>query len=202
MKKCIFICLVLLSVNELSAETLLQIYPPSLIQYVSGKRAMYNTFRKDSLDEISEATFSESEYTMFNLPIEIRQTVVEFSTVDSMVAGGLSFYFENNALSSINLSTGLTIGYGYNRNKDYFSLRLNITIYPLYEFPLNIFWRTPKFPWKFALDTNIELLQIGPVSINAYLRLICSPTSEAGSGIMYYPDIGLTAGWLFKNIIN
>jgi len=198
MKKQAFIILIFLGMSQISAETLVQIYPPSLIQFVSGKYAMFNSFREDTFSNIKDDTFSkESGYTMFNLPIEVRQTIVEFSFADLMSASGLSFFFENNALSSINLSAGLTFGYGYNRNKECFFYKLNITIYPLYELPLIMILKTPRFHWKFAFDTNLELLQLRHLSINAYLRAVCFFTHETTSGFMFFPDVGLTAGWVF-----
>ncbi|MDR0322783.1 MAG: hypothetical protein LBI28_14910 [Treponema sp.] len=201
MKKYFYFFVLLGIIPQLSAETLVQIYPPSWLEVVSGKYALFNTFREGTLDTISKETFhsDESGYTMFNLPIEIRQTVVEFSAENSLLAdGGLSFYFENGALSSINISAGLTFGYGYNRNNAIFFLRrFNVTIYPLYEFPLAIFWKTPKFPWKFALDIGWEFLQLGPVSISVYARAVCWLTSDAVSGFTFLPDFGLTVGWVF-----
>jgi hypothetical protein len=199
MKKQIFILLFSFGISQLGAETLLQIYPPSLLQFVSGKYAIYNTFREDTLETITDDTFSkESGYTMFNLPIEIRKTIASFSFADLMITSGSSFYFENNALSSINMSLGLTFGYGYNKDKEYlFGNKLNTTIYLLYEYPFFAFKGTPKFPWKFALDINLELLRLGPISINVYVRAVYFFTNENVSGLIVYPDIGLITGWVF-----
>jgi hypothetical protein len=193
MKKLFLIILFFLEISQINAETFVQIYPPSLLQFVSGKYALFNTFREDKLS----ITLGESGYTMFNLPIEIRQTIASFSFADLMTAGGLSFYFEDNKLSSINLSVGLTFGYGYNRDKENFFGKLNVTIYPLYECPFVIINGTPKFPWKFALDTNLELLRLGHISINVYARAVSFFTSDAVSGFMFFPDTGLTVGWVF-----
>jgi hypothetical protein len=199
MKKQIFILLIFFGISQLGAETLLQIYPPSLLQFVSGKYAIHNTLREDTFETIIDETFSkESGYTTFNLPIEIRKTIVSFSFADLMITSGSSFYFENNALSSINMSLGLTFGYGYKKDKEYlFGNKLNTTIYLLYEYPFLAFKETPKFPWKFALDMNLELLRLGDISINLYCRAVCFFTNEAASGFMFFPDIGLITGWVF-----
>jgi len=198
MKKQIFILLFFIGISQLGAETLLQIYPPSLIQFVSGKYAIHNTLREDTFETIIDDTFSkESGYTMFNLPIEIRKTIANFSFADLMITSGSSFYFENNALSSINMSLGLTFGYGYNIDEESFFGKLNVTIYPLYEYPFVAFKETPKFPWKFALDINLELLRFGHISINVYGRAVCFLTHETVSGFMFFPDIGLITGWVF-----
>jgi len=197
MKKRIFILLILFGMSQLYAETLFQIYPPSWFGLVSGRNTMFSGFEEN-----------EDEPKTYNLPIEIRQTLAKSSVADLMFTGGLSFYSEKNTLSSVNLSSGLTFGYGYNGNKRFFR-NANITIYALYEFPLAIFWRTPSYPWKYALDINWELMnvrpdpndsskkyQFPPISINLYIRTIGTYTKD-GPWVSI-PDAGLTIGWLLN----
>jgi len=189
MKKQIFILLIFFGISQLGAETLLQIYPPSWFEFVSGKRAVLNLLTGNENDTIP---------AIYNLPIEVRKTVAEFSFADLMVAGGLSFFFQDKALSSLNFSAGLTFGYGYKRENEYFFLfrNTNITIYPLYEFPLTISPRkTPGIWWKLAIDMSFELIQLRPVNISMYSRIIGLYAKDRiafGLG-----DFGLTVGWLF-----
>lgn len=199
MKKQFLVFLIFLGLSQLNAETLLQVYPSSWFELITGRHTMLNTFKKEEKPKVT-----------FNTAIEIRQTVVKSSFADLMVAGGLSFYFENYEhwkLRSVNLSTGLTFGYGYNEKKRFFK-NANITIYPLYEFSPVVFWKT-LYPWKFALDINWELIQFRPsgpevrqfkpLSINLYVRTIGVYT-ENGIRVPHVPDFGLTLGWLINKI--
>jgi len=130
------------------------------------------------------------------LPIEVRQTIAKFSFADLMAACGLSFYYENRVLSSINLSGGLTFGYGYHENENFFIFQsTNITIYPIYEFPLAIFCKTPVIPWKFALDLSFEIIQLRRVSLNTYFRVI--GLYGKNGVVVGLPDVGFTLGWVF-----
>jgi len=188
MMKKFFPVLFFLGISQLYAETLVQVYFPSFCEFVSGKYPVFSSFKEN-----------EVEYdSLYNFPIEIRQTVAKFSFADLMFTGGLSFYFENKDLSSVNLSSGLTFGYGYHKNVDYFFVfrNTNITIYPIYEFPLAIFWKTPNFPWKFALDINFEIIKLKPVSFNIYLREIGLYTRKGPR--LGLPDFGFTVGWVFN----
>jgi len=198
MKKQFFILLIFLGISQLNAETLVQIYPPSGFEFISGKNAVFNVFDRNKDDPIP---------TVYNLPIEVRQTVKKFSFADLMVAGGISFFFEDKALSSLNFSAGLTFGYGYgnkhilwfyfqeNENLPFFS-PTNITIYPLYEFPFAIFpWKTAVFPWKFAVDVTTELFQIRPISISLYWRVI--GLYGKNKIVFGLPDVGFTLGVVF-----
>ena len=196
--KNIFILLTIFYISPLNAQTLIQYYPPSLYQNISGKYTFFNSSMNDTFGNIREKTYSDnSGYTMFNIPIEVRHTVTEFPAGDLMIAGGLSLYYENWKFSSLNLSLGLTFGYGYNRNKQNFFNRLNFTLYPLYDFPLTVHWNKFKFPWKAALGLNWELIRIKFISINIYNRSIIFLTSEIDSGYFYRTDFGLTAGIVF-----
>ncbi|MCL2801125.1 MAG: hypothetical protein FWD28_05140 [Treponema sp.] len=197
MKKCIFIIFALLNVSLLNAETQLLVYPPSFAQFVSGKHVLYNSFREGTLDTIRQDTFSkESGYTMYNFPIEIRKTIIEISDYYFMGSGGLSFYFEDGNLSSINISAGITFGSIINRNGVFLN-RLHVTLYPLYEFPMTFLWKTAKFPWKFTVDFGCEIIRIGSINLTAYTRVVCFFTSDTVSGFMGFPDVGLAVGWIF-----
>jgi hypothetical protein len=196
MKKTIFILLIFLGMSQLGAETLFQIYPPSWFGLVSGTNIKYNGFERDE---------GESIPVTYNFPIEIRQTIVKSSFADLMIACMWSFYSENILISSVNLSGGLTFGYGYDGIKSFFR-NTNITIYPIYECPI-IFSGTPEYRWKFALDISWELIQlrskasyskledqISPVSISVYIREIGIYAKNLRWGI---PDVGLVLGLIF-----
>jgi hypothetical protein len=196
MKKQFFILLVFIGISQLGAETLVQIYPPSGFEFISGKNAVLYRFERNEDDPIP---------AIFNLPVEVRQTVKKFSFADLMVAGGISLFFEDKALSSLNFSGGLTFGYGYNiehilwiyfYEKNPFFAPINITLYPLYEFPFAIFpWKTAIFPWKFAVDITVELFQLKHLSINSYGRIIgLYGKNKVAFGL---PDVGLTVGVVF-----
>jgi hypothetical protein len=195
MKKQFLIILFFLGISQLNAETVVQIYPPSWFGLVSGENIKYSGF-ENSDDVPSPVTY--------NLPIEIRQTIVKSSIADLMLAGGLSFYSENILLRSINLSGGFTFGYGYNGIKRFFR-NSNITIYPIYEYPLVILpWGTPEYRWKFALDISWEIIQlrsdskfenqISPISISVFIREIGIYKKNHVWGV---PDVGLVLGLLF-----
>jgi len=189
MKKQIFILLIFFGISQLGAETLVQIYLPSLFEFVSGRNTVLNVFKRNENEPIPK---------MFNLPIDVRQTIAKFNFADLMFAGGLSFYFEDNALTSINLSTGLTFGYGYELENEYFFIfrNTNFTIYPLYEFPLALSSdKTPSLWWKFAIDMCFKLIQVRHLSISMYIR---ETGIYAKDGIVWFlPDCGLTLGWVF-----
>jgi hypothetical protein len=189
MKKQFFILLIFLGMSQLNAETVVQIYPPSLFEFVSGRKAFLNVFIGNENAPMP---------SIFNLPVEVRQTIKGFSFADLMIAGGVSFYFEDRTLNSINLSSGLTFGYGYKQENEYFPIfrNANLTIYPLYEFPLVIFYnKTPGIWWKFAIDMSFELIQIRPISISMYLRGIGIYAKDSiWLGLF---DCGLTVGWVF-----
>jgi len=187
MKKQIFILLFFIGISQLGAETNVQIYLPSMFEFVSGKNTVLNVYKGN--DHIPK---------MFNLPIDVRQTIAKFNFADLMYAGGLSFYFEDDALISLNLSAGLTFGYGYEVENEYFFIfrNTNFTIYPLYEFPLALSSdKTPGLWWKFAFDICIELIKVRPISISMYGRLIGLYFKD-GIGLIY-GDCGLTVGWVF-----
>jgi len=185
MKRYIFILLTFLGLSQLYAETLIQVYFPSFCEFVSGKHPVFSLFKETDVDYDS----------LYNFPIELRQTMARFSFADLMFTGGLSFYFENKVLSSVNLSGGLTFGYGYSQDEDHI-LNINMTIYPIYEFPLAIFWKTPYVPWKFALDINWEIIQLRPISLNMFIRGIGLYTTKGPR--LGLPDFGLTVGWVFN----
>jgi len=197
MKKKMFIFLIFFAISQLGAETLVQIYPPSWFGIISGTHIIYNGFERNEDDAV---------YATYNLPIEIRQTIAKFSFADLMIAGAWSFYSENMLLKSINLSGGLTFGYGYNGIKPFFR-NSNITIYPIYEFPVVIIpWETPEYRWKFAVDISWELIQlkqdpnkisenqVSPISISVYVREIGIYAKNPRIGV---PDVGLTLGFVF-----
>jgi hypothetical protein len=189
MKKLFLIILFFLEISQINAETLVQIYPPSCFGFISGRKAFLNVLIRNENDPMP---------SIFNLPVEVRQTIKGFSFADLMVAGGVSFYFEDSTLNSINLSSGLTFGYGYKQENEYFPIfrNANVTIYPLYEFPLVIFYnKTPGIWWKFAVDMSFELIQIRPISISMYLRGIgIYAKDRIWLGLF---DCGLTAGVIF-----
>jgi hypothetical protein len=189
MKKYIFILLLFLGIFQLGAETVVQIYPPSLFEFVAGRNTIINVFKRNENDP---------RPSMFDLPIDVRQTIAGFNFADLMVAGGLSFYFEDNALNALNLSAGLTFGYGYKRENEYFFLfrNTNLTIYPIYEYPISVSPdKIPGLYWKFAVDMGFELIQVRPLSISMYYRVIGLYAKNSIG--MIYGDVGLTLGLVF-----
>ena len=189
MKKYFFIFLIFLGISQLGAETLVQIYPPSLFGFVSGRLAVFNLLEGNGRNK------DDPMPAIYNLPVEVRQIVKKFSFADLMVTGGLSFFFEDKELSSLNFSGGLTFGYGY-ENKNLLFHTTNITIYPLYEFPFATFHgKKALLPWKFAIDVTLELFQIRPISISFYGRVIGLYGKK--QVVLGLGDIGLTAGVVF-----
>jgi hypothetical protein len=197
MKKQVFIFLALLGTSKLGAETLIQYCLPTLFGFVSGRLEVLNVFDRNEGDPMP---------VIYSLPFEIRQTIAKFPVADLMAAGGLSFYFEDKALTSINLSGGLTFGYGYHENEHFLIFRnMNITLYPLYEFPLAVSGGSPIFPWKFAIDLSFELMQIQPkslkfghitpISISLYAREM--GVYGKNRVLFFLPDCGLTIGLVF-----
>jgi hypothetical protein len=184
MKKQVLVLLALLGTSQLEAETLAQVYFPFF----------------------GLLSLSSSDYSIFGiykLPLEIRQTIAKFPFADLMVTGGLSFYFEDKALRSINLSAGLTFGYGYHENEHFLIFRLmNITLYPLYEFPLAISGKTPVC--LFAIDFSTELMQIQPKSLKfGHTTPISCSTYLRGVGVyienrvFVLPYWGISIGFIF-----
>jgi len=119
---------------------------------IFGQHAVSNTFQ-DSPGILSAArtAIANGEYRIYNFPVELRRTITEIKfdgrpgVADLIFAGAASFFFENDSLSSVNLSAGLTFGYGYNINKLYDGGRFAVTFFPIYEFPLAIFWNPRIF---------------------------------------------------------
>jgi hypothetical protein len=198
-KKQLFIILIFLGISQLGAETLLQIYPPSFFGFISGKNNKYNGLEKNENDAIDFIT-------VYNFPIEIRQTIAKSSIADLMIVGGLSFSSDALLLlvNSVSFSAGLSFGYGYYEIKPFFRTA-NITLYPLYEYPF-LFAESPIYKWKFAMDISWELLQLkhntsnfeqsknAPLNISLYIREI--GIYEKNYVWFGLPDVGLIVGLL------
>ena len=213
MKKTLLVLLVLIALpRAVPAETrtVIHLYPPpfTLLKSFSGGRVMMNTFEGSPGVLVDfRAAVDRGEFSVFNLPIEALFTITDLrnsaafgGTVNAeiMAAGGMSFYFENGALSSVNLSGGAAFGYGYNRNVSAWPERLIVTLYPVYEFPLAIFWKKPHFPWKAAADFRYEFFRSGPVVAGIYFRMIMFPTGKYHEdGVYGDADAGLSLGWIF-----
>ena len=189
--------------RHLEATTVIQVYP-TFGGPVFGRLAAANTFEGSPILDDAFDAMEAGKYSAYNLPIEIRRTIAEIDVgsspwvADLMFAGGASLFFENGAFSSVNLSAGLTFGYGYDRNKLYDGGRVNVTLFPVYEFPLAIFWKTPHFPWKFATEVAAEILRIGPVSFGGYARGVMFPTRHySKKGFASLISMGLSVGAAF-----
>jgi len=201
MKKHIFALLFFLGLSQLHAETLLQIYPLSFS----------NTLL--FFDELKQ-----KEPLTFTLPIEIRQTIVKFSSADLLFAGGLNFMYSEKTLY-VKMNSGLTFGYGYHENENYpsFFRNMNITVYPiymsslviLYPFKPTFFGEIRNNIWTFAIDVNWEMFQLRPsnseqrqflpVSVNFYIRALGLLNKEP-SLFVVVPDFGITVGWLLNKV--
>jgi len=213
MKKALLVLFAMLALPQMATaetSTVVHLRPPffSLAQHATGGRVMMNTFEGSPgvLWDFRRAV-DNGDFSVFLFPIELRRTIADLRNsplfVDTMrayvmFAGEASLYFENGVFSSVNLSAGITFGHGYSSNVDHWMERFIVTLYPIYEFPLAIFWKTPHFPWKQAFELSYEFLRVGPVVAGAYVRSIFFPTRGYHEESIYGDmDLGFSIGWVF-----
>jgi hypothetical protein len=166
-------------------DWVLQGYLPSLFSFVSGKGAVFHQF-------------SEVVEDRFILPFEAKFLVRKLGAFAFSANGIISFYIEDSAFGSLNLSTGL----GISRAKEeksplqgfYFSL------YPIYELPAIAPGKTSLFTWRSAMDIGFgfNFLSRTNIYISIYSRMICF-WKDSSTSFGAIPDFGITLGWHFRD---
>jgi hypothetical protein len=135
---------------------------------------------------------------VFRTPFEIKLVMYKYfipTPVSITLNSGISFYFNNHSLPKLHLSPGISVYTAsiFAQNADVF-----MSLYPLYEFPLNVLKQEPLM-WTIAWDGGYNFA-IGstPLFFGMYLRLIYTILGDTGEKVESFLDGGLTFGFHFK----
>ncbi|GHU03232.1 hypothetical protein FACS1894147_06800 [Spirochaetia bacterium] len=173
---------------NLRGDIAVQYYPPSAGEIDTEKAWVIHRF------EGSETT----NHWLIPLEVKYAFTRIGESSFYLFGDGGISFYFEDSGLASINTSLGIGVNWSLDKEGLRALKGTYITLYPLCEFPVFAFGKTAIHPWKFAAEIGLagDLLPL-PIYISVYIRAVFFPTyTDAVIGSAPH-GLGLTIGWLF-----
>jgi len=158
-----------------------QYYIPSLLGVSSGRTAAVSRF---------EGVYSD--YRSLH-PVEVRFSILRYYDISMSGNAIASIYVEDGRFSSLNLSTGASIFYRYDKTASMTGLFLSV--YPIYELPLIAMGKTPFFNWRMAADFGLSFLLLRRIPLKIYSRAIF--VWRSGYDLLIIPDIGISLGFRF-----
>ena len=187
LKKCWFILVFIFFPLQFSSglDWVFQWYLPSSFNIVSGNGAVFYQF-------------SEVVDDRFIIPFEAKFLVGELGIFAFSANGIISYYQEDNAFGSLNLSAGLGICSAEEEKSPLQGFYLSL--YPVYELPVIAPEKTSRFIWRSAMDIGFgfNFLSLTDFYISIYSRVICF-WKDGQTPLGAIPDFGITLGWHFQD---